>query len=122
VADGSIATFDIVPNRSVEPIRLTPISGFARAGTVIQKTTTEIEKRVTIAQDAIPEIELPEWERFFISQMYSNDPFEVDALDVPGIKKVMQCTLEVQDYSPSTFACVHYTVSFNALVLSSADA
>jgi len=120
-ADGSIVTFDIIPNRSVEPISLTPVTGFARAGTVIQQTTVEIESRVTIAQDAIPEFDLPEWERFFISQMYSNAPFELDAVDVPGIRKIMQCKLEPQDYSPSTFACTHYSKSFTALVLSSAE-
>ena len=120
-ADGASVTFDIIPNRSVEPISLTPVTGFARAGTVIQQTTVEIESRVTIAQDAIPEFDLPEWERFFISQMYSNDPFELDAVDVPGIRKIMQCKLEPQDYSPSTFACTHYSTSFTALVISTTD-
>ena len=118
--DGSIATFDFIPNNSVEPIRTSPITALARAGTVFQRTTLELENRVNIAQDGITETELLEWRRFFISQMFSNETFEYDASDVPGINAVLQCLMEPQDYSASIFACKHYLVNFNALVISSA--
>lgn len=117
--DGAIAVLEFEPSRAVEPVRSTPITGVARAVTVIQKTTTEIERRVTIAQDAITEEDLPEWERLFVSQAFSNSNFELDATKVPGIGKILQCNLEAQPFTPTRLGLNHYTVVLNALVISS---
>jgi len=107
----------------MDPPTLVPVSAYASTDNydTIQKTTITVNSEITIAQGAVTETGLAEWKRFFISQMYSNEPFTVDCGDVPGIHSELQCAILPQNLSSPRRGCLHYTQSLNAVVVSTVE-